>query len=91
MLVIKDSPREFSLEAFKQIIKYVKETLDFDLHHSLKTNENITGFSDAYWVGCLDDRRSTSVDVSFFFGNNMVLWYSKNQILYHCRLLKMNT
>lgn len=35
-------------------------------------------YKDVYWVGCIDDRRSTKV-FAMFFGNNLVSWSAKKK------------
>ncbi|KAF5445156.1 hypothetical protein F2P56_034225 [Juglans regia] len=64
--------------AVKRILQYLKETP----HHGLKFNPqispNLQAFSNADWVGCPDDRRSTS-GYLIYFGSNLISWTSWKQ------------
>ncbi|XP_019058893.1 PREDICTED: uncharacterized protein LOC109116982 [Tarenaya hassleriana] len=71
-------PKKSHLQAVKRIIKYVKGTVEYDLHYTKDTSSELVGFCDADWGGHTDDRRSTSGGC-FFLGNNMVAWHSKKQ------------
>ena len=54
------NPKESHMIALKRIIKYVKTTADFGVWYSKDTNDVLTGYSDADWVGNADNRKSTS-------------------------------
>ena len=41
-------------------------------------NECLAGYLNVDWVGCIDDRKSTSGGC-FYLGNNLVSWMSKKQ------------
>ncbi|KAL9293426.1 putative RNA-directed DNA polymerase [Arabidopsis thaliana] len=60
------NPKVSHLNAVKHMIKYVKGTIEYGLSYTNHTNENLAGYCDADWSGCIDDRRSTSGDVSFW-------------------------
>ena len=64
----------------KQIICYLKGTIDFSLKFSCVSDENpqVIGYSDADWAGDLDTRRSTSGYV-FQIGKSTASWCSKRQ------------
>ncbi|KAF5932419.1 hypothetical protein HYC85_028590 [Camellia sinensis] len=66
------------LLAVKRIIKYVNWTLGYGFWFSTDTTTEITGFSDADWVGCADDKKSASGGC-FYLGNNLVSWHSKKK------------
>lgn len=63
------NPKENHLTVVKNIIKYVKAT----------TNHSFVGYTDADWGGCPDDRKNTFRG-SFFWGKNVVSWYSWKQM-----------
>ncbi|KAA3486959.1 Retrovirus-related Pol polyprotein from transposon TNT 1-94 [Gossypium australe] len=42
------------------------------------TNLSLVGYSDADWVGCVDDRKTT-FRACFYAENNLVSWYNKKQ------------
>jgi hypothetical protein len=46
--------------------------------YSRNTNLNVAGYSDADWVGCANDRKSTSAGCSYV-GTNLVAWLRKKQ------------
>ena len=46
--------------ALKRIIKYVKTIADFGVWYNKDTNDVLTGYFDADWVGNANDRKSTS-------------------------------
>ena len=48
------------------------------LWYSKDSNACLAGYSDADWVGSVDDRKSTSGGC-FYLGNNLVSWMSKKQ------------
>ena len=66
------------LNAVKRIIKYVSETCDYELFYSKESNLSLAGFSDSYWAGNADDRKSTTSGC-FYVGSNHVAWMSKKQ------------
>ncbi|XP_028082668.1 uncharacterized protein LOC114283990 [Camellia sinensis] len=53
-------PKEYHLLVVKHIIKYASGTLGYEIWFLTDTHADITGFSDADWAGCVDDRKSTS-------------------------------
>ena len=72
------APRESHFQAVKRILIYVKGTLHFGLNISSSSHLNISAFSDADWVGCLETSRSTSGN-AIFMGDNLISWTSKKQ------------
>ena len=59
-------------------IKLLHRTPNYGLWYSKDSNAYIAGYSDADWVGSVDDRKSTSGGC-FYLGNNLVSWMSKKQ------------
>ena len=72
------NPLEPHLLAVKRILRYVKGTPHLGLWYSKDTNHFLSGYCDADWAGNIDDRKSTSGGC-FYFGNNLVSWFSKKQ------------
>ena len=72
------NPKESHTIALNRIIKYIKTTADFGVWYSKKTNDVLTGYSDADQAGNADDIKST-LGGCFYVGNNLVSWMSKKQ------------
>ena len=70
------NPKVSHMISLKRIIKYVKTTADFGVWYSKDINDVLAGYSDADWVGTVDDRKST-LEGCFYMGNNLVSWMSK--------------
>ncbi|KAM6584466.1 hypothetical protein CsatB_011468 [Cannabis sativa] len=62
----------------KRVLRYLKGTMHKGLHISCDEPLNLTGYSDADWACCPDDRRSIA-GYCVFFGNTLVSWSSKKQ------------
>jgi hypothetical protein len=58
------SPTTLHLAAVKRIMRYVKGMIGMGLQIVKLSSMLVSGFSDADWVGCLDDRRSVTPHVS---------------------------
>ena len=52
--------KESHMIAVKRIIRYVNETSDYGIWYSKDSNDCLADYSDTNWVGCVDDRKSTS-------------------------------
>ncbi|XP_042374417.1 secreted RxLR effector protein 161-like [Zingiber officinale] len=72
------SPRKDHLEAAKKILKYINATQDMGLLFKKNAEFSFIGYTDVYFGGDLDDRRSTSGYV-FFCGGTVVSWCNKKQ------------
>ena len=71
-------PRESHLAPVKRILHYVKGTLYSGLQIGVGSVDSLTAYSDAYWAGCPDSRRSTSGHCAYL-GDTLVSWSSKRQ------------
>ncbi|KAJ8770389.1 hypothetical protein K2173_015003 [Erythroxylum novogranatense] len=72
------NPTKQHFIATKRILRYIAGTLNFGIWYCKVPNFSLIGFTDNDWVGCLDDRKSTSGNV-FSFGSGAVTWSSKEQ------------
>jgi histone deacetylase 1/2 len=72
------SPRTSHRQAVKRIFRYLRHTLDFGLWYSVSSSLVLHGFSDADFVGCRLDRKSTSGTCQFL-GSSLVSWSSRKQ------------
>jgi hypothetical protein len=58
----------------------VQATLKLGITFSKTSSTFLSGFSDADWAGCIDDRRSTG-GFAIFIGSNLVSWSSRKQAI----------
>ena len=72
------APKESHLTAVKRIIRYVNRTSNYGIWYSRDSNNCLARYLDFDWVGCVNDRKSTSGDY-FYLRNNMVSRMSKMQ------------
>ncbi|GJX95892.1 retrovirus-related pol polyprotein from transposon TNT 1-94 [Tanacetum coccineum] len=66
------------LKEVKRIFRYLKGTINIGLWYPKDSGFELTDFSDADHVGCLDTRKSTSGGIHFL-GEKLVSWMSKKQ------------
>ena len=77
--IFQSVPKEAHVHAIKRIFIYIIGTLEFGLWN-LKGEDFIgNSYTDADWVGIIDDRKSTSGGL--FLGKYLISWLSKNQSL----------
>jgi hypothetical protein len=72
------APTTTHIAAVKRILRYVRGTTDLGLRIVKSPSLLVSGFSDADWAGCLDDRRSTG-GFAVFLGSNLVSWSARKQ------------
>jgi histone deacetylase 1/2 len=72
------APTSVHWTAVKRILRYVKHTVSLGLKITRSQSSLVSGFSDADWAGCVDDRRSTG-GFAIFFGSNLVSWSARKQ------------
>ncbi|KAL6323598.1 hypothetical protein AAG906_039189 [Vitis piasezkii] len=63
------APTVVHLKMVRRILRYVKGTIDIDLHFTSNTTLDICAFSDADWAGCRTTRRSITGYYTFLGGN----------------------
>jgi hypothetical protein len=71
-------PKEVHHRAVKRILRYLVHTTKFGLWYPKGSTFDLIGYSDADWVGCKIDRKSTSWTWQFL-GRSLVSWASKKQ------------
>ncbi len=71
-------PTVAHLTAAKRVLRYLKGTQSLGLKYEGSVDESLTVYADADWAGDLDDRHSTSGNVSIM-GSGAVSWMSKKQ------------
>ncbi|XP_042950035.1 secreted RxLR effector protein 161-like [Carya illinoinensis] len=59
--------------AVKRILRYLKSTINYGLFFSKQSSFNLHAYSDADWVGCPDDRKSTR-GYCILLGNHPISW-----------------
>lgn len=62
----------------KRILRYVQGTVNLGLKFNQASSMLVSGFSDADWAGCLDDRKSTG-GFAVFLGSNLISWSARKQ------------
>jgi hypothetical protein len=72
------APKESHVQAVKRIFRYLKGTIDLGLWYPSKDSFTLKAYSNAYWAGCVDGRKSTSGG-ALFLGESLVAWISKKQ------------
>lgn len=75
------NPYEIHMKATTRILRYAKGTINFGIHYYSPENFNLVGFSDSYWGGSMNDRKSTFGNC-FSFGSSLIIWRSKNKTLF---------
>ncbi len=72
------SPHASHRQAVKRIIRYLNHILEFGIWYSTSSSICLTGYSDADFVGCKIDRKSTS-GTCHFLGTSLIAWSSTKQ------------
>jgi hypothetical protein len=71
----QSSPRSSHQTTAQRIFRYLKHTSEFGIWYSASSSLNLIGFSDADFVGCGIDRKSTS-ETCHFLGSSLICWSS---------------
>ncbi|XP_062085612.1 uncharacterized mitochondrial protein AtMg00810-like [Humulus lupulus] len=72
------APTTTHWSAAKRILRYLKGTIHHELHIKYSEILTLTGFSDANWASCPNDRKFVA-GYCVFFGDTLVSWSSKKQ------------
>jgi hypothetical protein len=70
------SPHSSHQMIVQRIFRYLKHTPEFGIRYSASSSLDLVGFSDADFVGCGIDRKSTS-GTCHFLGSSLVCWSSQ--------------
>ena len=71
-----EKPLEIHWNATKEVLRYLKGTLDYGIKYTDASDVELTGYSDSNWADNMDDRRSTT-GYAFGIGFGIVSWSSK--------------
>lgn len=72
------NPIDDHWNACKHLMRYLKGTNSFSLCFSPTSSPHFSGFANADWASCIDDRRSTGGHC-IFLGTNLLVWSAKKQ------------
>ncbi|KAL5810082.1 hypothetical protein ACOSQ4_026650 [Xanthoceras sorbifolium] len=72
------SPSEEHMKAVTRILQYLKSSPGKGIMFTQGNMLSVEGYTDANWVGSIDDRHSTSGYLTFV-GGNLVSWRSEKQ------------
>ena len=72
----QSDPKETHVTVVKGIFRYLKSTMEYGLWYPKGQDFTLKAFTDANWVGSVDDKKITS-GAAFFLGNCLVSWSSK--------------
>ena len=74
----QENPKETHVLAIKRIFRYLKGTTKLGLWYPKGNELTMVAYTNADWVGSIDDRKSTS-GATLYLGNCLVAWASKKQ------------
>ncbi|KAL4589803.1 hypothetical protein LXL04_002713 [Taraxacum kok-saghyz] len=74
-----EKPTQKHQQFVKQILRYVKGTMDFGLTYEKDDrNHEVLGYTDSSWISDLDNSKSTG-GMAFYLNKNLVSWSSQKQ------------
>ena len=76
----QSNPRIENWTVAKKVLRYLQGTKDYKLIYQRSDNLEVVGYSDSYFVGCVDSRRSTA-EYIFMMANGAISWRSAKQSL----------
>jgi hypothetical protein len=71
-------PRHVHLVVAKNVMRYLKGTLDCGLSYDGDHDFRLSGYTDSDWAGSVSDRKST-LGCCFILGSAMISWQSRKQ------------
>jgi hypothetical protein len=78
--VLSGSPHSSPWTTVQRSFRYLKYTLEFGIWYSASSSLDLVGFSDADFVRCGIDRKSTS-GTCHFLKSSLICWSSQKQSL----------
>jgi hypothetical protein len=76
--IFMEEPKEFHWKATKRILRYPHGTIGYGLVYMYPKYFRMIGYTDLDWVGCIDDKKSTS-GYSFSMISTIVSWSIKKK------------
>jgi hypothetical protein len=70
--------KEIHWKEAKIILRYLHGTIGYGLIYISTEDFRLIGYTDSYWAGCMDDRKSTS-GYSFNMGSTTIAWSTKKK------------
>ena len=70
--------RHVQLIAAEHVMRYLKCTIEFDLYYVGYHDYKLYGYTDSYWEGRTEDRKST-LGGCYCLGSSMISWFSSKQ------------
>nr|GEW95939.1 zinc finger, CCHC-type [Tanacetum cinerariifolium] len=71
-------PREQHMKAIRQVLRYIKGTLNFGISYYKKVGCKLLGYSDSSYGINIDGGKGTT-GIVFYFGNSTISWSSQKQ------------
>jgi hypothetical protein len=71
-------PRHVHLIATKNVMRYLKGTIEYGIKYDADCEFRLQGYSDSDWAGSVRDRKSTS-GCCFILGSGLISWFSRKQ------------
>ena len=69
-------PQRVHWMAAKHILHYIRGTVQYGLVHERRGSVQLAGFIDVDWVGCVEDRKSTS-GCCFIIRSGVDSWFKR--------------
>jgi hypothetical protein len=71
-------PRQEHWIDAKHILRYLRGMITYGLRYASNSDVQLHGFTDSYWAGSADDRKST-YGMCFNMGSAMISWASRKE------------
>ena len=74
----QSNPKESYLKAVKIILRYIHNTVNYDLFYPKSSTFDLMSYNDADFAECKSYRKNIS-DTCHFLGHSLIPWFSKKQ------------